>query len=663
MLGTLSYAITVTTAPLNSKLNEAKQSMKGADKTMKSTGKNIAQSSKKMSATAGGAIAPMEQGLSAINPAAGSAVQGMKSMSIAAKGLNAALGPIGLVVGAIGIAIAALTSYFKGSVDGQEKMAKIMGHIKGVAMVLKDAMIELGRWIAKAFEDPQQAVKDLWEIIKQNMVNRFQGMIGMVQAGWKVISSGAKGAALAVKGIFNKDAREESKKYFDEAGKASVEFAKMAAQAATGVENIYEKIGGALDHIKDKSNEIADLDVRAIKLRQKIADESVKIAKMDAKIAEGRRIAVDEQIDINKRIKAQENAMGLVEDKNKILLAQKQEELAIQIARNEAGESNIEDLEAQRKLEKEIFEISRSQESEMKRLLRRYETLRKEKESGTEAEQDALDKEKEKRAEILTEIEKSGQSEIEQIKETMNAKLEAFDWSESERVKIVEHYQGMIDAIRQEEIDKEKEARQAILDTIRESGMSEVELMKQKQAEMLEAHNWTEEEKYNITKYWDDKITEAKKESADQNISIFDDMAGGFGGLAEDMGANYAQMAAEGKEFDKETIRQALNAVIAHLIKGIMSSVPFPANIALALGAGVMAKGIFSAVGLEHGGIIPPGYSNDTYPAMLSSGETVTPPIPLSQQKNTRPQVVVFEIAGRTIEGLMKSQEEYNQSY
>lgn len=42
-----------------------------------------------------------------------------------------------------------------------------------------------------------------------------------------------------------------------------------------------------------------------------------------------------------------------------------------------------------------------------------------------------------------------------------------------------------------------------------------------------------------------------------------------------------------------------------------------------------------SAQGMADGGIVPPGYPNDTYPAMLTSGETVTPPKKLPSMSNS----------------------------
>ena len=77
---------------------------------------------------------------------------------------------------------------------------------------------------------------------------------------------------------------------------------------------------------------------------------------------------------------------------------------------------------------------------------------------------------------------------------------------------------------------------------------------------------------------------------------------------------------------------------------------------ALGIGAGGVFKGLtsvkdlfkagfgsFAGVGMADGGVIPSGYPNDSYPAMLSSGETVTPPGKLKSQ-SVNVQVSVDDI-------------------
>jgi hypothetical protein len=103
---------------------------------------------------------------------------------------------------------------------------------------------------------------------------------------------------------------------------------------------------------------------------------------------------------------------------------------------------------------------------------------------------------------------------------------------------------------------------------------------------------------------------------------------------------------------------QAANAASA--IAGATSagaSVPFPGNI-LAIASGIAA--VLSALStvvpskMAEGGIIPAGYPNDSYPAMLSTGETVTPPGKLPNISPTKVEVIV------KVEGFTKGEDLYH---
>ena len=88
------------------------------------------------------------------------------------------------------------------------------------------------------------------------------------------------------------------------------------------------------------------------------------------------------------------------------------------------------------------------------------------------------------------------------------------------------------------------------------------------------------------------------------------------------------------------------HALTAAAVAGALASaawIPFPANLAamataaetlsaLLIATNAQAQAAIS-VGLKSGGVVPPGYPNDSYPAMLTSGEMVTPPGKLPKQE------------------------------
>jgi hypothetical protein len=99
--------------------------------------------------------------------------------------------------------------------------------------------------------------------------------------------------------------------------------------------------------------------------------------------------------------------------------------------------------------------------------------------------------------------------------------------------------------------------------------------------------------------------------------------------------------------------------------------VPFPGNLA-AIAAGIAAvvagmtmgsagiRGLSSVPGLAQGGVIPAGFPNDTYPALLSSGETVVPPGKLNDLMGGE---VVFTIKGDTLVGVLNKSKRKTASY
>lgn len=103
---------------------------------------------------------------------------------------------------------------------------------------------------------------------------------------------------------------------------------------------------------------------------------------------------------------------------------------------------------------------------------------------------------------------------------------------------------------------------------------------------------------------------------------------------------NAANLEASGKSvIVQEAVRQneAIIDELADLASGEMPvKTPVQAIPDTGIGGGTAAV-TNQPAGMADGGVVPPGYPNDTYPALLTSGETVVPadrPIPLSNNSN-----------------------------
>ena len=235
-----------------------------------------------------------------VGVAIGSMISGLKGATVGVKTLGKALltTGIGAIFIAIGLAITAVTAYLKGTVEGQKKLAKITGTVKGIFEALKTVVQELGARLVEAFENPKEAVESLWQFIKQNLVNRFEATVDFFQAAFNLLKNGFKGVAQAIKGLFDDDAKAKSAEFFKEAAKDSADLGKALAQMATGVTpEQFGKVGAAAKKVFQeaiKNGEKGQAQAAAsIALQIRKGELILEEAKANAEIAKLKRIAND----------------------------------------------------------------------------------------------------------------------------------------------------------------------------------------------------------------------------------------------------------------------------------------------------------------------------------------------------------------------------------
>jgi hypothetical protein len=180
-------------------------------------------------------IGGYEDAINKALPGVGGFIQGIRGMTTA--GLTFIATPIGMVIAAIGLALGALMAYFKGSEEGQNNLNKIMLIGSSIMEKVMDVVEGVGEALFNAFTNPKQAMTDLYEFVKQNLINRFTA--------FKVI----------LEGIMNLDFKQIS---------------NGVIQAATGVENMIDKVGALADEIKSKVEEAIDQGSRLAAFQAKI---------------------------------------------------------------------------------------------------------------------------------------------------------------------------------------------------------------------------------------------------------------------------------------------------------------------------------------------------------------------------------------------------------
>ena len=198
-------------------------------------------------------------------------------LTLAAKAFIAT--PIGAIIAGITAALGALTAFFRSSEEGQAALNKVTKVFSVILGNLSDVVANVGEKIFKMISDPKQAIIDLGNSIKENIINRFEAL-------------GKIGSAVGK--IFSKDWKEGLK----DLGDATI-------QLGTGIEDFSEKASNAFktatEGMKDlvaetkaeiaEAKRLADLELETNRLERK---QIVETAKVEARVAELRRKAREE---------------------------------------------------------------------------------------------------------------------------------------------------------------------------------------------------------------------------------------------------------------------------------------------------------------------------------------------------------------------------------
>ena len=183
-------------------------------------------------------------------------------LSNALKFLKVAL--ISTGIGAIVVALGSLVAYFTKTQAGADKLRQFLEPLKTVFQVIMDTVAALGGKIFDAFTHPKQAIKDLWEFIKNQFVNRLMGLAGMVNNLAKVVWSVLKFDWSAVK--------ENSKELLTSFNQTVTGLNKQQQQSAINTLSAYGS------KLKGTYNDAQTLEIR----RQKLEKQRIAFIKEEA---------------------------------------------------------------------------------------------------------------------------------------------------------------------------------------------------------------------------------------------------------------------------------------------------------------------------------------------------------------------------------------------
>ncbi len=298
----------------------------------------------------------------------------IKGATAGFKGLGGAIKATGL--GLLLTLIASLVEYFRSSEEGSRKLAIAMEAIGVITNKISEFFQALGEKIFAAFTNPKQAIMDFVSLLKENIINRFEGLL-------ELIPQLSKAIGLLFQGKF----KEAGKTAADAVGKVVLGVEDITDKAAAAGEAIVEFGKTVVKEVKEAVNVATALvdQFRAIRDAQQklIVDNALLNKEMETqqKIAEDTNRTYEERKEALERlgeaqVKLAENLAEqarLEENNLKLQIQQeanyeKREELETQLAEATAARIDAETALETRKLdalritaELELQEIERKQ--------------------------------------------------------------------------------------------------------------------------------------------------------------------------------------------------------------------------------------------------------------------------------------------------------------
>lgn len=250
--------------------------------------------------------------------------EGVGKVSNSFKGLKGAIMATGL--GALVVILGSIISYFKNTEEGSRKLAIAMEAFGIIMGKIQDAAAKLGEMLVWVFTNPKEALMNFVNLIKENIINRFEGLLELLPALGNAISELFKGN-------------------FSSAGKIA---ADAMGKVVLGVEDITDKVADAAEAVVEFANEVVVEVKKAVAVATLLVDQFRAIR--DAQ----QQLIVDNAL-LNKEMETQQK---IAEDTNRTYAERKE-------ALEKVGEAQVklaENLAKQAKLEEQNLRLQISQE-------------------------------------------------------------------------------------------------------------------------------------------------------------------------------------------------------------------------------------------------------------------------------------------------------------
>lgn len=333
---------------------EAQEAVKAFEKTTESGidnvlglfGASMSQISNSVNSVKGAFMA-LNAGINGTAKATNLTTKAMKAMTIAIASTG---------IGALVVALGSLVAYFTKTQRGSDALSKAMDVVGQVFKTITDYAIILGEKIVYAFQHPLEAVNALGGAIKQDLLDKMEGLMGMFNSLGDVISNVFTGR-------------------FKEAGQSLTTFAQQFNQVISGMtltemQNLNKKGGSVLDDFNDKIARRKALTERIQALERRNIDWVVEQAQLQQQIEQQREIAADKvNRTAEQRLAANQKAIALTTELYARQTAIEAERLAIIQEENALSESMNKDLMAESEAKVKLLNVEKDRASKTKELV------------------------------------------------------------------------------------------------------------------------------------------------------------------------------------------------------------------------------------------------------------------------------------------------------
>ncbi len=257
--------------------------------------------------------------------------------------------PLGMVLAAIAAGLAAVTSWFHRTEEGENALATATAAFNQVLASLLDVVDKVGEWLYKAFTKPKEALTDLVDFMEGQVVNRFKSLGKAAQAVWKMLQGDIK--------------------------EGTADFANAWLQGLTGIEDARRKASAWMADTNEKIKESVELQKRRNALDVAERNLLVERSRLEARIGELRDKAYDMNSPEAERSKALKEAIRLTDElfaKEQAIAREKYEIIKKQ---NSLANSNKADLRAEAEALAEVNRLEAQRYASRRMMLRQSNTL------------------------------------------------------------------------------------------------------------------------------------------------------------------------------------------------------------------------------------------------------------------------------------------------